>query len=216
MCPFGNCLYVGSGIQNGGYDRAHLLGPAPPELIRLYPDDTWDLIVGTPRHTPDGFKRPLSDFGPGFGSYYQGYFWRMAEYDGSLYLGTFKWSTLLPYLQAEPSRAIGKQIINYLGVDSIVNMEGGFDLFSSHDGVCWLPVTTNGFGNPYNLGARTMAGTPQGLFIGTANPFGSHVGVRMPPHWEYVANPRGGAEVWLGIKNGRLRNSTAHDRGYDA
>jgi hypothetical protein len=64
MCPFDGALYVGTAIQNGGYDRAHKIGPAAPELIRIYPDDSWDLIVGKPRATPDGFKVPLSGKGP--------------------------------------------------------------------------------------------------------------------------------------------------------
>jgi len=57
-------------------------------------------------------------------------------------------------------------------------------------------VTTRGFGNPYNYGARTMISTPCGLFVGTANPFGPKVAVQLPARWMYVPNPRGGAEVW--------------------
>src|SRR3954454_16491416 len=46
MVPFKGALYVGSGIQNGGFDRTYQIGPAAPELIRIHPDGTWDLIVG--------------------------------------------------------------------------------------------------------------------------------------------------------------------------
>jgi len=52
MFVFKNRLYVGT-------DK-------PAELIRINPDDTWDLVVGEPRETPEGWKYPLSGMGPGF------------------------------------------------------------------------------------------------------------------------------------------------------
>lgn len=64
-----------------------------------------------------------------------------------------------------------------------------------YDGVNWVPVTTNGMGNPYNMGLRTLVSTPHGMFIGTANPFGPKI---MPLGGDrYVPNPRGGCEVFL-------------------
>ncbi|MCI0534186.1 MAG: hypothetical protein L0Z50_03055 [Verrucomicrobiales bacterium] len=200
MCVFGNALYVGSGIQNGGYDRTYGVGPAAAELIRIYPDDSWELIVGEARVTPQGFKRCLSGFGPGFDSIANGYFWRMAEFDGVLYLGTFNWTTLLPYLQPLRHGDRGDRIGHWLGIERVVRFDGGFDLFRSRDGVHWSPVTTTGFGNPYNFGVRTMVGTPHGLFVGAANPFAPDVAVRTPTGWAYVPNPKGGAEIWLGTK----------------
>src|SRR5581483_8569205 len=101
MCPFDGALYVGTAIQNGGYDRAYKVGPAAPELIRIFPDDSWDLIVGTARLTPRGWEVPLSGWGPGFGSPFNGYFWRMAVHDHALYLGTYKWAVMLPWLKSE-------------------------------------------------------------------------------------------------------------------
>jgi hypothetical protein len=167
-------------------------------LIRIYPDDTWDLIVGEARSTPVGYKRPLSGFGPGFGNNFNGYFWRMTAYNGCLYLGTFDWSVLLPYVRPLKPGDENEKLINWLGIDNLVRFEGGFDLFHSCDGVCWVPITTNGFGNPYNFGARTLVGTPHGLFVGIANPFGPEVAVRTAGGWTYTPNPRGGIEVWLG------------------
>src|SRR5262249_30212034 len=96
MCVFDHALYVGSSIQNGGYDRTYKVGPAPAELIRIHPDDTWDLVVGTERHTPQGLKCPISGLGPGFGTKLNVIFWRMAEYEGWLYLGTYNWIVFLP------------------------------------------------------------------------------------------------------------------------
>ena len=75
----------------------------------------------------------------------------------------------------------------------ILDNQSGFDLYRSHDGENWVPVTTNGMDNPYNMGLRTMVSSPAGLFLGTANPFGPKV---MPLGGDrYVPNPRGGCEV---------------------
>jgi hypothetical protein len=197
MVAFDDALYVGTGIQNGGYDRANDVGPASPELIRVYPDGSWDLLVGEARGTPEGFKRPLSGLGPGFDTWSVGYFWRMAELDGVLYLGTFDWSVMSQYL-AVPSLGAQARLAQWFGNHNLARFNGGFDLRCSRDGVHWIPVSADGFGNPYNFGARTLLGTPRGLFVGTANPFGPEVAARSPDGWVYAANPRGGAEVWLG------------------
>jgi hypothetical protein len=85
MFVFDNALYVGGGIRRGGYDREFKTGPAAAELIRIHPDDNWDLAAGEERRTPDGSKSPLSNLGPGFGNSFTGYIWSMAEYDGVLY-----------------------------------------------------------------------------------------------------------------------------------
>ncbi len=70
----------------------------------------------------------------------------------------------------------------------------------SYDGENWLPVTRQGFQNPYNYGVRNIVSTPHGLFIGTANPFGPRIATRVSKEWEwtYEDNPRSGLEVWQG------------------
>ncbi len=85
LCPFKGALYVGSAIYNCGYDRIYRIGPGSPELIRVYEDDSWDLIVGEPRQTPDGLKTPSSGMGPGFNNFTSGYIWRICEHQGWLY-----------------------------------------------------------------------------------------------------------------------------------
>lgn len=198
MCVFGDCLYVGSGIQNGGYDRTHRVGPAAAELIRIHPDDSWDLIVGTGRSTPDGSKIPLAGMGPGFDNFFSGYIWRMAEHDGWLYAGTLDTSVFLPYASRQRLMPLLQQAIRQEGLYDLVKREGGCDLWRSKDGSSWTNVTRTGLGNPYNYGARTMISTPHGLFLGTANPFGPEVAAQTAAGWTYVSNPFGGAEVWLG------------------
>ena len=196
LYPFQGDLYVGTGIQGGGIDRQNKVGPAPPELIRIRPDKSWDLIVGNPRPTADGFKEPLSAFMPGFDNFFNGYFWRMCEHEGWLYLGTFDWSIALLYARRSTWPQVFADLVNELGLEFILENHAGCDLYRSRDGENWMPVTTSGFQNPYNMGLRTLVSTPYGLFAGTANPFG-------PKVWplggdRYVPNPRGGCEVFLG------------------
>ena len=125
MCPCKGALYVGTAIQNGGYDRAHKVGPAAPELIRIHPDDSWDLIVGSPRSTPDGEKFPLSGKGPGFDNPFNGYFWRMTVHDDCLYLGTYKWTVFLPYLKDDQWPSNFRWIVDRLNIDDLSYFAGG-------------------------------------------------------------------------------------------
>ncbi|MEW6442565.1 MAG: hypothetical protein AB1640_16630 [bacterium] len=136
--------------------------PPPPEvneylkgaeLIRIGPDDRWDLVVGRPRDTPDGYKVPLSGFSSGFNYPFNNHFWRMAVHDDVLYLGTFDSSTVY------------KEI---LPLTDFVGELMGFDLYASSDGVHFRSITRNGFGDRLQCGCRSLASTPYGLFLGTA------------------------------------------------
>ena len=131
----------------------------PTELIAIHEDDTWDLVVGEPRMTPDGLKFPLSGLGNGFGNWANGHFWRMASHDGQLYVGTWDWS-------------VGFQDFSsgmfFDVVDRLFTHHYGFDLFRTDDGIHWTPITQSGLGDPHNTGVRSMESTPDGLFLGTA------------------------------------------------
>jgi hypothetical protein len=212
MCVFDGALYVGSAILNGGYDRARGIGPAAGEIIRIYPDNTWDVVVGSPRSTPHGSKFPLSGLGPGFDNVFNGYMWRMEVHEGWLYVGTYNWSVLLPYLATEKWPRRWREFVESVGPDELVETVGGFDLWRTRDGIRWTPVTRNGFENPYNWGARTMVSTPSGLFIGTANPFAPEVAARTAGGWIYGPNPRGGLEVWVGQRRELGRHPKANAR----
>lgn len=195
MTPFKGALYVGSGIQGGGIDKQNKVGPAAPELIRIHADGQWDLIVGDDRDTPDGVKPALSGYLPGFDNFCNGYFWRMVEHDGWLYLGTFEWSSILGYANRRSWPQVFANLINHVSPQLILERQSGFDLYRSRDGENWVPVTTNGMDNPYNMGLRTLVSSPYGLFLGTANPFGPKI---MPlGGTRYVPNPRGGCEVFF-------------------
>lgn len=196
MHPFKGALYIGTGIQGGGIDKANKIGPAPAELLRVHEDNSWDLLVGDPRETPEGWREPLSGRRAGFDNFFNGYFWRMADHEGWLYMGTFEWSGWLGYVKHSRWPGAFANLLAYVTPKGVWDNTSGFDMYRSHDGENWVPVSTNGMGNPYNMGLRTLQSTPHGLFIGTANPWGPKV---MPLDGDaYVFNPRGGCEVFLG------------------
>ncbi len=210
MYPFKGALYVGSGIQGGGVDRQNNVGPAPPELVRLHPDGSWDLLIGEERDTPDGHKAPLSGYLSGFDNAFNGYFWRMCEHDDWLYLSTFDWSCALVYADRKTWPKPFKHIIDHVGDQYVLEHMAGFDLYRSFDGENWVPVTTNGMRNPYNMGLRTMVSTPYGLFLGTANPFGPKI---LPLNGKrYIPNPRGGCEVFFAANKTRPGDYTSEIR----
>jgi hypothetical protein len=199
MAPFKGSMYVGTGIQGGGVDRVNKIGPAAAELIRINPDDSWDLIVGDNRRD-EKHKEPLSGLRSGFGNLFNGYVWALGVHDGWLYAGTCDMSIMLRWttLREAPPRVV--RFFHYMDPEAIVANEGGADLWRSQDGENWLQVTRHGFGNPYNNGFRNLVSTPRGLFAGTANLFGPRVAVRHGSEWVYEDNPSGGLEVWLGDK----------------
>lgn len=201
MKVFKGALYVGTAIQNGGHDLNNKIGPAGSELIRIHPDDSWDLIIGSTRDTPDGRKVPLSGIASGFGNVFNGYFWAMEEHDGWLYLGTMDSTLWVRYLQTESYPDQVRQIVEEVGPENIVENDAGCDLWRTYDGENWLPITSVGFDNVYNLGIRNMVSTPHGLFVAVANPFGPRVAVKENNEWVYRDNPRGGLEIWLGSKH---------------
>ncbi len=198
VAAFGENVYLGTGIQNGGYDRVNNIGPDAGEVIRVYPDDTWDLVVGQPRMTRYGLKLPTSGLGPGFDNRFAGYIWRMAQHNGAFYVGTFDSTSMLPYAKLDKN---AKLIFDTATMEQFVAQRGGCELWRTVDGDDWVPVTRNGFGNPFNWGIRTIVSSPYGLFVGTANPFGPKIAVRGPSGWRFEYNPRGGVEVWHGEYN---------------
>lgn len=203
FCVLDGVLYAGSGIQHGGIDRANKIGPAGPEMIRIYENGQWDLVCGRERDTPDGMKVPISGMLPGFNSMFSGYFWRMENHDGWLYVGTFDWTVMLRYSESTYWPIPFQKMLARYGVDELIKLNGGADIYRSRDGENWLPVTTQGLGNPFNYGVRTLQSTPYGLAVGFVNPFGPKVGKDGvngigPEGFGYVPNPDGGMEVWLG------------------
>jgi hypothetical protein len=148
-------LYVGTG--------------AFTEVIRINTDDTWDLVVGAPRAVPmsnggSEVKYPLSGLDAGFGHTPNDHAWQMEDFDGNLYIGTYNLSTSSRF-----GPTVGPLLLPHMGAHLYRSQDGG----SYYSG-----VTTTGFAKPsdpyggiFDYGIRTMASTPYGLFLGTANDY---------------------------------------------
>ena len=152
MIEFNGSLYLGG---NGVYPKGPY-GINGAELYRINPDNSWDLIVGVSRNTPDGPKPSLSGLDSGFGWHLNDHMWRMAVYNGCLYVGTFDESTLFR---------------NYPQYSQAVAPELGADMWSSCDGIHFSAIDVKGFEDKFNYGMRTVVDTPYGLFVGTVNPY---------------------------------------------
>ena len=198
MAEFQGDLYVGTCIQNGGFDRVYQVGPAAGEVLRVRHDGTWDIVVGDPRITRHGLKTPTSGLRAGFGNPMNGYIWRMRVHEGVLYVGTCDISSFVPFSSVDTWPDHVRRLLDPRSLEKFLDRLGGCELWRTTDGDNWLPVTRNGFDNRYNLGIRALVSTPHGLFVGTANPFGPKVAVRDGDGWRYEDNPRGGLEMWLG------------------
>lgn len=198
MAEFHGDLFVGTCIQNGGQDRTNNIGPAAPEVLRVHPNGQWDIVCGYPRMTQQGFKIPISGLGPAFDNPLAGYIWRMCVHDGTIYVGTFDLSSFLPFMKRDEWPPHVQRVLDESTLDRFVRTRGGAELWRSTDGENWVPVTRNGFDNPYNFGVRALISTPAGMFVGFANPFGPKVAVKTASGWHYEQNPRGGVEIWHG------------------
>ena len=136
-------------------DRLYVGMDRPAELIRINPDNTWDLVVGTPRETPEGWKYPLSGMDAGFDYSLNFHIWRMQTHDDYLYVST---------ADATQHFFGGIPILKKL-----FRPQMGFDLYATPDGWSFYKITITGFDNIFNNGLRSWASTPYGLFFGTAN-----------------------------------------------
>jgi hypothetical protein len=165
--PFQDHLYVGTGIPLG-FNPITRHGPRGCDLIRVAPDDSWEMVVGPARDSP------LSEYRPGFGWYLNVYCWYMKEHQDHLYLGTWDMSRTVAFLgqDAESVAPAFRPLLDNLVArpQDWASPMGG-DLYRTSDGVQWEPVFTDGLGNPDNHGIRTLETTPEGLFVGTENPF---------------------------------------------
>jgi hypothetical protein len=155
MHVYRDALYVGS---SGWYQNTL----PQSEMIRIAPDGQWTLVVGDPRKLPNGETAyPTSGLDDGFNSLFNAHFWRMAVYEGGLYVGTNSWAYLVK----------GYKGRGWLG--DLVADAAGYQLWATCEGEDWYPITRDAFGDgEYSFGARTLQ--PGGkdedeLYIGSAN-----------------------------------------------
>ncbi|MGI6065703.1 MAG: hypothetical protein ACOYI2_04320 [Bacillota bacterium] len=196
-------LYVGTAISfaiSSIDPEKNFIPPKPFDLIRIHPDDRWDVIVGgnpVVPTVPTTGRRNKGLYPSGFGDISQGYCWQLKEYNNEFYLGTWNWSNLLlPLLSSlfETNRDFVKNLFNQVSdprilkkllneyyldpllellpssLDSMVE-NFGFELWRSSTGKVWQPVTLDGMGNPCNYGLRNILPAGRRLYLGTANPF---------------------------------------------
>lgn len=63
MAVFQNALYLGTGTPETELSPDSAAGA---EIIRVFPDGRWELVMGKPRFSPIGLQVPISAYGPGF------------------------------------------------------------------------------------------------------------------------------------------------------
>ncbi len=100
----------------------------PTEILRIDPDDSWELVVGEKRDAGNGVPSPLSGIPSGFGNAFNVQFSTMASHDNNLYVGSIDASVLARFI---PPLA------------PLLSHEFGFDLLRSEEGVYWYPVSRN-------------------------------------------------------------------------
>lgn len=180
---FGDYLYVGTGLNFVALDFFPGVEAAAAELLRVAPDESWEIVCGEPRETPDGDKFPITGKLGGCGNSRTGYIWRMAVHNNRLYMGTFDMSLFARFATTEGlESSIDLDIHPIISwvleripageiADIIAAIEGGFDLWETKDGREWRQITRTGLEDEYAYGVRSFASTPYGLFLGTANPY---------------------------------------------
>jgi hypothetical protein len=120
------------------------------------------LIVGAPRETPDGYKAPLSGMHSGFNWLLNEHIWRMVEHEGWLYISTNDMTSL--NMKNWP-------VMNWPTIGDLLTTFQGGDLLATRDGLYYTVIDRTGFGDGLEIGIRTFASTPHGLFCGTSNPY---------------------------------------------
>jgi len=66
MREFQGALYLATGVTDAEQARISPFHQQGFELLRVYPNGDWDLLVGQPVFTPIGLRHPLSTLGAGF------------------------------------------------------------------------------------------------------------------------------------------------------
>ncbi len=189
MAPYGDWLYLGSGLFGGFRVLPNEVGAAGAELLRINAYDEWELLVGQERDTPDGPREPITGYNSGFNNEFTGYIWAMVEHEGVFYLGTFDKSFAAQYAEGVTADVtedlpdftnafdlsdLPIDLDNYSFdelLDLVSAVEGGFDIWTTVNGTDWERVTRSGLGDEFAYGVRNWLSTDHGLYFGTANPF---------------------------------------------
>lgn len=179
------------------YNRLYVGTSTFPEIVRINADDTWDLVMGSPRIDPvtGQWKYPISNLDAGFGMTLNDHVWYQSDPNYYLYAGTYNAST-------------GSR--NNPAVGPLLEHTMGGHLYVTPDDWYYTAVTTNGFASPsdplggkFDFGVRTMVSTPYGLFLGMAN---DHYGIDIfrGNKGVYIVQPPGRVEIEPGRNGGAI------------
>lgn len=169
-----------------------LIIPMGSEMVRIDKNDNWELIVGgDPIEKTDpvtGVRgKSLSGYSGGFFNPFNVYIWQINEFKGNLLATTFDHGTNIEVLR-DIALANKDSLVDRVGetvYDLIIKLydkileifkkihyQRGFDMFSSKDGIHFMPVTLDGIDNGNNYGGRILFVDSQNkLYVGTANPY---------------------------------------------
>lgn len=143
MAEFNGALYIGTGLP-GAAANFRQGDYAAAELIQVFPDDSWEIIVGSPRFSPAGLKVPMAAIGPGFDNRKNTAITAMAANQGRLYVATS-----------------GTAHVNNA-------LTSSFGLWSTADGEEWSTVSTGDPESSNALTVRTMIATSENLLLATS------------------------------------------------
>lgn len=190
LIEFKDNLYIGTAYNTFNF-MSYIL-PKGAEIIRLYKDDKWEVVVGGPIMTqtePETGTRndPLSKLSNGFSNPYNLYMWQMKVYNNKLFVGTYDTSAvveptyeLLLKNKETLSKLIDSELLDIIilfaklqvAILSKIQSQIGFDFYVTEDGTNYKLIDTTGFNNPQNCGIRNIfINDDNDMYIGTANPF---------------------------------------------
>ncbi len=151
---------------------------------------SWMTALNTDKEADDDCL-PATGYGPGMGTvlnstlpspYRNGpdrYFWRFQEYKGDFFIGTLNLDT------SNRSANLGSRLWRLTDVEGTLTPETRL-------------IFSRGLNNPLNGGIRTLAATPLGLAIGTANYGTQFLGLGFADALDRDGHPLNGAQVIVG------------------
>jgi len=143
MVVYEGALYLGTG-PNGANGEEGDNDSAGAELIRVFPDNSWEIVVGSPRFSPVGLKVPMAAMGPGFDNRKNNAITAMAVHEGQLYAST------------SDTGYINKPQMS------------SYRLWSTADGDEWLAVPISSTNSIKAMTVSAMISTPENLLLVTS------------------------------------------------
>lgn len=222
MTVFKDNLIVGTSMFPLATEPPWIILPKGFELIRVYADDTWELIIGDylAQKPPGGIptlRLPKSGWPGGFGNFLNIYCWTLHTANGFLYLGTFDMSSFIyvllkDWITGNPTSAAFlsavAEVVNSTGFSSDSGLYGPFrSLLGTFDAENPVVIPGNAWPDLQDIIGRFAGAdvwkTKDGIHWEpvTLNGFGNpeNYGIRTMLHFGSffmgTANPFGGLEM---------------------